>query len=173
MLLQEAPCQTVPGHTCLLCSCQENTHANDHFYLAVRAGRIKNTQVTSQVPFLKVAAQVDCSNWDTKGNPNLSRSTSEEKLAVPVQTRNIMDLRLNCLFKEPQHCCSWQEHRGRAMETWCQRSEDLNHPPILLLSSTPQSKKSRVSQQRLSDKKTVRAKDKVKQGDWHRHRENE
>lgn len=80
-----------------------------------------------------------------------------KKLAV--QPRNIRDLRLNAAAPGS----------NTGAEPWklgVRQSEDLNHPPILLLSNTPQSEKkeSSVSQQRVSDKKTVRVKEQDKAG---------
>lgn len=124
--------ESLISHPAPVCTCK---HLQITIYLAV---------------YLSVTARVHCAttvtiyynfpSWDTKGNPKLS-TYMWEKLAVPVQTRSTRDVGLNCLFREPQHCCSWQEHWDRAMETSCQRSEDLNHTPIHLLSRTPQSKK--------------------------------
>ncbi len=110
---------------------------------------------------------------ETKRNPILSTCTSEEKLTVPVQSSSVREFRLNCVFREPQHCCSWQEHWGRAMETWCQRSENLNHTPIHLLSKTPQSKKAGWANRDRVTKRQWEQKNRIKFNRVKRHRQRE
>lgn len=109
--------------------------------LSGRNGRIKKAQVTSQIPLSTCFVK-----WPQSESTMVS--LSEIQKGIPIwETLHLRKASCPCANQEHegfkaklsvQHCCSWQEHGGRAMETWCQRSEDLNHPPILLLSRTPQ-----------------------------------
>ncbi len=95
----------------------------------------------------------------------------EANCACAKQQRR--EFRLNCVFREPQHCCSWQEHWGRAMETWCQRSENLNHTPIHLLSKTPQSKKAGWANRDRVTKRQWEQKNRIKFNRVKRHHQRE